>query len=111
MFAIEGLQPGDFLYDGTAVSFRADFKSLLETLGLADKEYRPYSLRRGGATAAFRGGMPWQAVAEIGRWAFLSTLRIYVTEDLAVLQKIRTPEATWKILTRESTELHELLRN
>ena len=67
--------------------------------------YRPYSLRRGGATAAFRSGLAWQAIAETGRWSSLATLRIYVTEAVAELTRIQCPPKAWAVLQAEALEL------
>ena len=108
-YAIQGFTPGDFIFDGSGPAFRQKFDRLLRELKLENAGYRPYSLRRGGATAAFRGGLTWQAVAKVGRWSLLATLRIYVTEALVELQRLRTLARVWKAILAEAAEMQALL--
>ena len=49
--------------------WRKDFDLLLQKVGVAFLQYRPYSLRRGGATNALMEGMTLSVACDRGRWA------------------------------------------
>lgn len=67
------------------------FKTSLEALQLTLLEFRPYSLRRGGATFWFgkRGNFDKLLIA--GRWQAARTARIYINEGLAILHDLKLP--------------------
>ena len=67
--------------------------------------FRPYSLRRGGATQAFRetGNMP--AVLEKGRWAHTRTASTYLNDGLARLAQLLIPADKQLELQRLCAEL------
>ena len=84
-----GLLPGDKLCKRPDHDFRAKFTSLVETLGIAEWGYRPYSLRRGGATTMFRETGQLTKVAVYGRWSSGKVARIYINDGLAQLTTMR----------------------
>ena len=45
--------------------------------------FRPYSLRRGGATAFYRATCNMAATIERGRWATIRVARIYINDGLS----------------------------
>ena len=65
--------------------WRALFSESLNALGLSSFEYRPYSLRRGGATWWFSKHQSLDRLLIQGRWAAHRTARIYINEGLAML--------------------------
>ena len=74
---------------GTLHSWRKTFNDALEACQLGGHDFRPYSLRRGGATMYFgrRGSLDRLLVQ--GRWASSKTARIYINEGLAVLAELK----------------------
>ena len=74
------LLPQDSIIGLNVSQFRAHFHDALVHLGIATELYRPYSLRRGGATQAFRSGMKWEQLMNIGRWQHLHTCRVYIQD-------------------------------
>ena len=52
-------------------------------LGVADHGFKPYSLRRGGATAYFRASGSMELTLERGRWSSARVGRIYINDGLA----------------------------
>eukprot|EP00438_Fugacium_kawagutii_P030064 Skav225587 [mRNA] locus=scaffold901:108728:113061:+ [translate_table: standard] len=56
-FLCRGLQPGDFLLSSSAARFRTLWHRAVHFFLLGDYFIQPYSLRRGGATSAFRRGV------------------------------------------------------
>ena len=87
----KGLQPGDTLSQVSSQSFRKLFHRLLEALGLTSLGFAPYSLRRGGATSAFRAGASLDVLVTKGRWQNVSTARIYLDESAQALAALKIP--------------------
>eukprot|EP00438_Fugacium_kawagutii_P029680 Skav211484 [mRNA] locus=scaffold2188:226124:230616:- [translate_table: standard] len=65
--------------------WRKSFNQILEQLALDDLHYRPYSLRRGGATFYFQRHGQLDRLLVQGRWQSSRTARIYIDDGLAVL--------------------------
>ena len=74
------LAPGDTLSQLSHHQFRTLWKDLITALKLDGCGFAPYSLRRGGATSAYRSGVPLDALVTKGRWAHLATCRIYLDQ-------------------------------
>ena len=96
--------PGDSLLACSAASFRKHFRDLCKFFLLEDFEFKPYSLRRGGATFWFRSTNNLQSVIHRGRWENSKTVRIYVTEGLSMLTEIALNQVQLRTL-RESAEI------
>jgi hypothetical protein len=96
---LHSLAPGDFLRTVSPGLMRARLKTLLAALQLADG-YQWYSLRRGGATFAYRSTNDLSRVCFVGRWNHVRTARIYLTDALAQLTEIHLDAAVkQKLLT------------
>ena len=80
---VQNLAPGDFILKRTAADFRAKFDQLMGALGAGQWKFKPYSIRRGGATRHFREGGSLSATTVRGRWGNSKTARIYINEGLA----------------------------
>ena len=65
----------------------------MEAIGLASFSFRPYSLRRGGATHWFAKHGSLDRVIVLGRWQAQRTARIYINEGLAVMAEMAIPKA------------------
>ena len=85
--ACSTLQPGDFVYSASAHIYRNKFREYCKSLGLSALKYKPYSLRRGGATHLYKRSANFGVVLERGRWKNLSTVRIYVQQALAAVEE------------------------
>eukprot|EP00438_Fugacium_kawagutii_P030575 Skav232830 [mRNA] locus=scaffold2600:52216:56365:+ [translate_table: standard] len=72
------------LIPGGGPRFREGFAKLLAFFSL-EKRFRPYSLRRGGATAFFRATSSMEATLIKGRWGTSQAARQYIQEGLSVL--------------------------
>jgi hypothetical protein len=79
------LMPGDAIISYSQATFRDRFNQVLEHLNLVDFGFKPYSLRRGGATFIFRESNALSPVVVRGRWSNARTARIYINEGLATL--------------------------
>ena len=84
--------PGSLLVS-SPTSWRAQFKQALDALQLTTWEFRPYSLRRGGAAFWFSRHGSLDRILIQGRWMAARTARTYLNEGLAVLAEIKLPQA------------------
>ena len=91
---VQGLCEGDFIFKRSPAIFRKKFALLCRALGLEDLAFRPYSIRRGGATHHFRSGASISSTTVRGRWGNSKTARIYINEGLAMLADISISESS-----------------
>ena len=88
--------------------FRAGFKRLLGKIGAAPQEYKPYSLRRGGATHH------WHVLGNLsrttlrGRWRHQQTCRIYIQDGVAMLEQLRLSARELKLIAKGCALLRRL---
>ena len=61
---------------------------MLDVVGL---EFRPYSLRRGAATAAYNEGASFDELLEKRRWRHIATARLYLDQALQEYATINLP--------------------
>ena len=85
---IPRLEPGECLFAGSGQEFRSIFMQLCSNASLPSLPWRPYSLRRGGATAHFLQFGCFHKTAARGRWESIKTARLYVDEAVALLATI-----------------------
>ena len=71
--------------------WRGLFNEALESLQLQTYGFRPYSLRRGGATWWFARHHSLDQILLQGRWHAPKTARIYINEGLAILAELSLP--------------------
>ena len=71
--------------------WRKEFSQALAALSIASWEFRPYSLRRGGATFWFGKHGSLDRILLQGRWMAARTARTYLNEGLAVLAEMNIP--------------------
>ena len=71
--------------------WRSLFNQSLESLHLQHFDFRPYSLRRGGATWWFNRHHSLDKILLQGRWQAPKTARIYINDGLAVLAELQLP--------------------
>ena len=69
----------------SAQSFRNTFKRHLIRFDLGKHDFRPYSLRRGGATHLFQVTGSMEAALLRGRWGSSRVARIYISDALSYL--------------------------
>ena len=81
-------KPHDFLTEKPH-EWRQRFQECLEALKLSDWGFRPYSLRRGGATAMFVKCGSLDRVLLAGRWSAVKTAKIYLNSGLAMLADLK----------------------
>ena len=87
------LWPGDLIMPITSRQYRALFDAAIRGLGLTP-DFKPYSLRRGGASQHFQRTGNMDVTMEIGRWGNVQTAKTYVNValmDLFTIQRLETP--------------------
>ena len=75
----------------TAAQWRKLFNDSLVALKLTEFNFRPYSLRRGGATWWFSKHHSLDQILIQGRWQAAKTARMYLNEGLFVLAELKLP--------------------
>ena len=74
------------LVQDSIFQFRRLWKQAVVELQLSQWKILPYSIRRGGATSAYKRGMSFEELMQQGRWSNVATARIYLDEGLQELQ-------------------------
>lgn len=77
--------------------WRQQFSTSVTALGFAPLDFRPYSMRRGGATYLFKQHGNLDKLLLFGRWQAAKTARIYLNDGLAVLAELRVK---WNAFSR-----------
>eukprot|EP00438_Fugacium_kawagutii_P032620 Skav203451 [mRNA] locus=scaffold2237:7330:11377:- [translate_table: standard] len=81
----------------TAARWRKLFNECLVGLGIEAQQFRPYSLRRGGATFWFAKHQNMDRLLIQGRWASQKTARVYLNEGLSMLTSMDLPKSHPKL--------------
>ena len=89
----------DLVWPRSRSEFRSAFKRLTAFFKLKDT-FRPYSLRRGGATEDFRVHGLMERSLLRGRWGSSFAARQYIQEGLSMLTKLSLSPHTLALLHR-----------
>ena len=104
---IKFVYPGDVLVGMTPRAFRQMWASAVKAVGLP-QAYKPYGLRRGGATAFFQHCGSFGRTANRGRWGTEQAMRQYVTTALAELAEHQHQESDNSTLCGWASHLHAI---
>ena len=94
---LRSLQNGDKLIQMLPARFRKLWALALKACGI-DKKYKPYSLRRGGATALFAHSGQYDKVMERGRWQTLESMKMYINTAMQELASVDERDALHPVL-------------
>ena len=89
-----------FLWTQSHQAFRQNFKKLCHDFGLDHLQFRPYSLRRGGATDFFQRTLSMEATLLRGRWESSRVARLYINDGLSFLPTLKTTPKMSKMLAK-----------
>ena len=104
LFQWKRSMPAQQLIAGPSHVWRNKFNQALHALSFDRWDFRPYSLRRGGATYQFNLHGQFDRLLIQGRWQSVKTARIYVNDGLAVLAELTIP---WSSFSRNlRTQFH-----
>ena len=87
LVSVQKPAPGDPVWPKTSQLFRQEFRRMCDFFGITSQQFKPYSLRRGGATFLLQAGMPLESILLRGRW------RLYLEDGLAQLPALRLTQA------------------
>ena len=89
-----GQVPEGQLTNVSTAQYRTCLQKALAQLHLAEHGFRPYSLRRGGATWDFMQHQDLKRTMHRGHWRDLKTAQIYITEGAAIAAQQHFPAVT-----------------
>ena len=75
-------------WNSSGTIFRGFFNGLLQRVSLTRFGFKPYSLRRGGATADFQAHGQMERTLVRGRWKSSFVARLYITDALSYIPQI-----------------------
>ena len=84
----------------SAQNFRSKFRYYMQRFNLEQHAFRPYSLRRGGATALFQDTGSMEMALLKGRWQSARVAKIYLTDGLSFLPGLTFSNKAQDLLTR-----------
>ena len=97
---LKGKLPGDPLWSQSRPQFMTLWHDIVASLQLDDCHFYPYSLRRGGASSAYRAGSTLDQLVTKGRWSHVNTARLYLDLGLQALVSLTLPRASAPLLAR-----------
>jgi integrase len=91
---------GPLLWSSSPSFFRQQFKFFCDAWGLESHEFRPYSLRRGGATFLFQSTNSMEVALVKGRWQSSKVAKLYISDGLSYLPNIKMTSHTAQMLLK-----------
>jgi integrase len=106
---LKEVKDGERVVEIEEKEFRQGFQAAMEEFGVAELRYKPYSLRRGGATEDFRKHGRLDRALLRGRWKGHTAARQYILEGMEMgVRMKRSPVVELGIL-RAAQKLSETL--
>jgi len=102
---VKQAQAGKPMIGMSPTQFRTWFKKACQDLGLERRGLLPYSLRRGGITAAITQGTPASTVVLRARWHNARVAEVYVREGQAALASLKWSPSTKKLLDEMASHI------
>lgn len=87
--AVANPSPGSLLWPHSGQCFRSQFRKYLRYFRLCHLQFKPYSLRRGGATFLLQQGLAMDAILLRGRWKSLAVARLYLQDGMSMIPTLR----------------------
>ena len=98
LVSVQQPSAGELLWPHSGGAFRREFKQLTEYFKVEHLKFKPYSLRRGGATFLLQAGVALETILVRGRWRSLGVARLYLEDGLAQLPNLRVCPHDRKII-------------
>ena len=103
-----GHHPDYTFWDSNRAQFLKIWHGITDHLGLQAFNFKPYSLRPGGATSAYRNGATLDALLTKGRWQSTSTARLYLDTGLQALTQLTLPTSSLPLIRRAHADFLQL---
>ena len=87
------------LWSFSGQAFRSHFDAYLRRFKIQELGFRPYSMRRGGATWILQSTGSMELALLKGRWGSHRVARIYIADGLSKLPDLLLPDATKVLLS------------
>ena len=91
---------GDLIWPHSAQRFREQFRASCSFFHVDHLNYKPYSLRRGGATLLLQFNTPLEIILVRGRWRSVAVARLYLEDGLAQLPSLRLPSLHQQLVSK-----------
>ena len=105
-----GTSASHFVWPYATQRFYDLFNEILSDLGLSGLGFRPYSIRRGGATAWYRRTANLPTTIERGRWATVKTGRIYICDGMGRELELLIPAPVVQLMAQKAVGLNASLQ-
>ena len=99
LVSLQRPSPGTPLWPRSAQSFRASFRGLCNFFKVDGLNFKPYSLRRGGATYLLQNNTALESILVRGRWRSLSVARLYLQDGLAQIPGLRSSAGQQRVIS------------
>lgn len=83
--------PGSLIWPYSGQHFRDYFRKYQRFFRVVHLNFKPYSLRRGGATFLLQQGLAMETILLRGRWKSLAVARCYLQDGLSMIPSLRIP--------------------
>ena len=90
------------IWRGSPPTFRQRFKEYCKFFKLQRCGFRPYSLRRGGATHLFQERLSYDLVLDTGRWSSVRAAKLYIMDGLSRLPHLSLDTTSLDLISRWS---------
>lgn len=90
------------IWRGTPSTFRQRFKEYCRFFRLQRCGFRPYSLRRGGATHLFQETLSYDLVLDKGRWSSIRAAKLYIMDGLSKLPHLSLDSESLDLISKWS---------
>ena len=98
------------IWPWSKTAFRARFNAYMCALDLAELSFRPYSLRRGGASHDFRLTACLDRILLRGRWASVAAARLYIQDAQAAAVRLNLSPLASSFVASSSAGFRRLWR-
>ena len=109
MASCSGRDPLQPVLKGNDFDFRKTWAAALLRVGLDPGLYKPYSLRRGGASHHYMEGMSITETQHRGRWGAYRTAKIYIVEGQREVSEAGMSENARSLCVHASSRLRRFL--
>lgn len=100
------LQPRrGLIWRESSQQFRVQFSRIISFFRLSEHGYRPYSLRRGGATQLYRAQVPMDLILIKGRWRNSSSARQYISDGMTEIAAAKFSKKTRTLIRMSLSQL------
>ena len=95
---VAGMGSSSAFWPRSRYAFMKLWDEIVQYFGLTGLHYKPYSLRRGGASTSYKNGSTLDQLVTKGRWQHVHTARLYLDTGLQALAQLQHPPTSRPLL-------------